>query len=513
LLSNANKSGTTPKIKMMINDGAKITLIMEYMRWLYTECESGENILFYFSGHGEEGTGLMDDYLISYDTDSTTPNQSLQVQYIKNMIKICLQKNANVILIVDACKSGSIAFNEFFSESAEDKEFESKHVIKLFSCQPNEKSLEDQVWKHPFVSSSEGGGVFTYNLLLGLYGLADTKSDGTIKYGEIRSFMYEKVSKQTLESQNPSIYGNPKSVLSIVDPEISGNLKSINIEEIRMSAPGKKSGMFAPEDAGVTDSIKNKYIEFQKNLNLKRLYIPEGDGNDAYSNYLYLRNSNDTSEQVRDMEYKLVAALRDKSFFALDQYLKGKDYYDQNMLTEAYNNLTAVLTFLNENDIFYNEVKAQKLFFEGVLVSSSESGIEKGIELYKEAISLIEYASYIYNELGLLYIRTKQYDLARNNFIRASLYSEKWAMPVYNTGLLYYENKLDFKQAAYYFSKAIKLNPKYVSAYSMRGNSYYRLKKYGKAVKDWEKVILLDPSKAPALLPYLKDAKKHVEKD
>jgi uncharacterized caspase-like protein len=56
--------------------------------------------------------------------------------------------------------------------------------IKFLSCGPNELSYESSELKH---------GYFTYYLIKGLAGEADSNRDSKIQYNEIDNYLYDKV--------------------------------------------------------------------------------------------------------------------------------------------------------------------------------------------------------------------------------------------------------------------------------------------------------------------------------
>lgn len=507
LNSKANETTNPQIIKILLNDSATADAIMNQMELLLFDCKAGENILFYFSGHGEGGYGIMNDYLVCYDTKPERPYASIQFQNISKMAReMCFKKNVNITLIIDACKSGGIAFQEYFSNSPEDREYENKHVLKIFSSQSNEKSYEDVIWKHPMVINSEGGGVFTYNLLLGLYGLADVKHDGFVKFTELRTYIQENVNNQTSENQNPSIYGNNNAILTRVDAEIFSQIQTLNNMKLKLKNSADKCGNPPYLNRNNFDSIPNSiYLDFRSKILNNNLLVPEGDN--AYTKYLSLHNSHDSSKLINNMKYELISALRNKTFSLMDQYYDGMMYYDSVLVYDANKNLKAALSIIEENEIFYNELQAQQYFFEGILLYQNNH-IDSAINLFNEGIRLTPYAGFIYNELGILYLKKGNYSLAKSNFVLANLYYNKWVIPVYNLGLLYFDTELDYKQAIYSFNKAIELKNTFIPAYVMRGNSYYRIKNYNKAIKDWETAIKLNPERTNELLPLIKDAKR-----
>ena len=69
----------------------------------------------------------------------------------------------------------------------------------------------------------------------------------------------------------------------------------------------------------------------------------------------------------------------------------------------------------------------------------------------------------------------------------------------FNAGLLYEAYNRDYKNAINEYSKAIQLNPKYVSAYVYRGGCYGKLGNYTKDIADQNIAIKIFPESARAL--------------
>jgi formylglycine-generating enzyme required for sulfatase activity/uncharacterized caspase-like protein len=113
--------------------------------------EAGDNLWFFFAGHGKRYKGR--DYLIPIDGDlSNVERTAISIRDISDRLR---RSGAdNIILIVDACRG------EDDREGSEGIGREKQQgVVTLFSCSPNELSYEiDQLQQ----------GTFTYALLEGL---------------------------------------------------------------------------------------------------------------------------------------------------------------------------------------------------------------------------------------------------------------------------------------------------------------------------------------------------------
>src|SRR5262249_37256147 len=125
-------------------------------------------------------------------------------------------KAAMVVVVADACHSGSIGFSgnpetlsnahqAFDSIGARDR-----LVLKMLASRPNERSYEDEKW-------GGGHGIFTYSILEGLRGAAEREPDGFIRTSELIDYVSRTVPDQTMAKQNPRIAGNfePRLALAL----------------------------------------------------------------------------------------------------------------------------------------------------------------------------------------------------------------------------------------------------------------------------------------------------------
>ena len=125
----------------------------------------GDNLLFYFSGHGdvETITQFNNGYLLAYDTyNNNYIAGALPISFLKELFVTLLNKNVKVLLVTDACRSGKLAGGmkgAEFAASAISNMW--KNEIKILSSQPGQLSFEGTKW-------GNGRGVFSYYLVKGL---------------------------------------------------------------------------------------------------------------------------------------------------------------------------------------------------------------------------------------------------------------------------------------------------------------------------------------------------------
>lgn len=513
-LTNSLKTVTNDNIRLRINNNAKFGDLINDMRWLIRNSNKGDTAIFYFSGHGGKDSEILKKgFLICFNspmpTDGPYCGNSISNEQISNFIDQLLVKEVTIWIVIDACKSGSLTYKDFISDSNE-------LLYKFFSCSPNENSYEDKIWSHKIVPDSRGGGAFTFNLILGLLGFADTNpQDGKVSFFELESFLNANVRSQTFINdtinQNPFLSTvNKNSFLSTVDLNYFNQLKqTIDLNKISIN---NKKGIRGESNYIDNDSlIINYYLNFRNKLNMNELIDPYD--NSALELFNQIKSISDSTELIENIKDELITALLDKPSFLFKLYLKGRDlekYYTREDIFEANNYLKTVINLLSEKDIYYKDIKAQQLFFDGVI--EKDSSTELAIKSLNDALNYIDNAPYVYLELGNIYYEVvRDTSKAEEYYIKANMYADKWIYPIQNLGnLKYYKN--DFPKAIYYYSKAIKLKTGNLPSYLMRGNSYYHLGKYKSAIKDWEIVIKLDSSYEDKLKNLIDNAKNEINK-
>ena len=165
-------------------------------------------VIIYFAMHGVPDPDGNDLYFLGYDSD---PNNLIGTAISKTVIDKLLSEAVRakkVVFITDACHSGGLgslyAFrsgeaavtNKLLGEISRAR----NGIAMLSASSASEFSREDAKW-------GGGHGVFTYYLLRGLKGEADTDPDGIVTIRELFDYTYQKVSNATGGSQHPELKG------------------------------------------------------------------------------------------------------------------------------------------------------------------------------------------------------------------------------------------------------------------------------------------------------------------
>jgi uncharacterized caspase-like protein len=184
------------QLKVLIDEDATKENVLKVMNDIYSKAKENDVIIFYFAGHGTEGAFL------PYDYDGTS-----NFLFHKEISDIFKKSDAkNKICIADACHSGSLDRNIRSSDldntlnSFYDAWKNSEGGTALFmSSKAEESSIEFEGLRQ---------GVFSYHLVQGLKGKADSDEDFIITIQELYEYVSTSVREYTQNYQNPVIRGD-----------------------------------------------------------------------------------------------------------------------------------------------------------------------------------------------------------------------------------------------------------------------------------------------------------------
>jgi hypothetical protein len=206
---NENNRVPSENIFLLIDKQASIQNLRNILG-TKLKASAGEKdmVIIYFAGHGSterdtlspDGDGL-EKYLLAADSDPkdlySTALPMREVGHLFSRIK-----SERLVFLLDSCYSGAsggrTVENYGFRANISDKFLEristGRGKIIITASSANEVSAEKEELQH---------GVFTYFLLEGLKGSADTDSDKIITVDEIYRYVSEKVPKATAQEQHP----------------------------------------------------------------------------------------------------------------------------------------------------------------------------------------------------------------------------------------------------------------------------------------------------------------------
>jgi tetratricopeptide (TPR) repeat protein len=508
LQSAAGGKVPSQNIKLMLGSKASIANIYEALTWLKNVCKQGDKVFFYFSGHGDVETNDQQNagYLLAWNSPANNyRNNAIRIEDINNDALVLSQsKKVQVVLITDACRSGSLAGDLFKGKQLVAKRLGLSRTgeARLASCGPDELAAESKEW-------DGGRGVFSYYLLHGLTGMADRKGDGRVVMEELTTYLdscfaADKILKAEKHKQNPILLGNPvfelakvdKQTLSILNEKVATGsqltvangmgagtwvsmqpidyffdmLDTLNIEKLIQPEVYAK-GPFPVVQLAFIDSCK-VYFQSDYWASWKEVYLGDGIWEKQYigPDTLMLDSLKRQLVRVKRLQSrfneKLGLLVHSKAQQRVNAYLKGdlaelnrRQYYDVG--TQNPRDFLSIINlgigFTNTQPAVQRLLRLQYVYLSGLeerrkllLNPNQMAGVKKAFAYQREALAIDPYAAYIHNELGILHLRKSRFDSAQIAFSRAMQIAPTWALPWSNMISLHLATgKLDqAKQAA-----------------------------------------------------------------
>jgi len=177
--------------------GPKATLAnvrKEIEEWLPGVAKDDDRVLIYFAGHGFvfQGQG----YLAPYDFDSKNVASTGYPMSALGRTMGTAIKAKNKILLTDSCHSGAISPEDSASLNKTLSDLH-KSLFSLTASRDRERSFESADW-------GGGHGIFTYYVVKGMEGAADTSGDGIVTADELAEYVHTQVREATNGQQNPT---------------------------------------------------------------------------------------------------------------------------------------------------------------------------------------------------------------------------------------------------------------------------------------------------------------------
>jgi uncharacterized caspase-like protein len=192
-------------LRILIDEEATRDNILGNMDELFSEAGPNDLVIFYFSGHGLNGSFLPIDF-DGFNNKIAHEEIAAAFNKCKAKFKLCL---------ADACHSGSlIAMRSGEAEPVLSQYYQTlaksvSGTAVLMSSKAEETSLE---------SSGLRQGVFSHFLIRGLKGEADVNKDKIVSVEELFDFIERNVREYTGNRQSPVIKGtyDPKMPVAII---------------------------------------------------------------------------------------------------------------------------------------------------------------------------------------------------------------------------------------------------------------------------------------------------------
>ena len=167
----------------------------ELETWLPSVTHPDDRVLVYFAGHGFVSNGTA--YIAPHDIDLKNISSTA---YPMDALGKDIGSRVNgkwKVLITDSCHSGAItpeADRSTVNRTLLDLD---KSLFSITASRDREQSFESDKW-------GGGHGIFTYYVVKGLEGEADTNGDGIVSADELAEYVHTNVRDATNAAQNPT---------------------------------------------------------------------------------------------------------------------------------------------------------------------------------------------------------------------------------------------------------------------------------------------------------------------
>ncbi|TNE56944.1 MAG: tetratricopeptide repeat protein [Bacteroidetes bacterium] len=454
--------------------------------WLVDECKEGDQVIIYFSGHGdvERRSISQPGFLLCWDAPhhGYTGGGTYSIFFLKDIVStLSIQNKAKVTVITDACRSGKLAGSNIGGAQATAQNLSAlfENEIKILSCQPDEYSIEGEQW-------GGGRGAFSYHLLNGLYGMADADQDNIVTLKEIDRYLEDLVSAEVApENQNPMTIGNKTEKLVDVNPALLEQLQKGQKGQMQLFTATESRGIEEEVLASVDSTVRQLYAAFQKALRDKQFLEPEHACADTY--YEQLIREPNLERLHAAMRRNYAAALQDDAQQMLNAYLKGG--FTRRMLTgekfpykQYPAQLEKAIELLGEQHYMYPLLQARRYYF----LADNTTDLE---EKRNALLTAIKYQPDMPQALCEM-IRTYP-----ENFDSAYYYHKKtlesapgWDFP-YLQMAINYDRREEFDSALIWIEKALAIDSAHLYAKFGKGTILAKMHRYREAEKLFLEVI------------------------
>jgi hypothetical protein len=202
------------KIKMLLDDEAdEVNIVKAFENWLPIQVNKDKtDVYVFYSGHGLPAPDGKSLYFLPHGVDKELLSRTAVGQ---NEIVAALSaaKPKSVTMFIDACYSGQTRGGDVLVANAKPLSLKSDTNAYPPNFTVITASANDQISS----SSSElKHGIFSFYLMKGMEGEADTNKDGKITVGEMQDYLSDKVARQATtlgRKQTTQLVGDSSRVL------------------------------------------------------------------------------------------------------------------------------------------------------------------------------------------------------------------------------------------------------------------------------------------------------------
>ncbi len=181
--------------KLINQDATAANIKAELETWLPSVTHEEDRVLIYFAGHGFVSGGKA--YLAPYDIDlKNLAGTSYSMDQLGKDIGGKINGKWKV-LVTDSCHSGAITPEVDRAKVNQSLLDLQKSLFSITASRDREQSYESEKW-------GGGHGIFTYYVVKGMEGEADTNGDGVVSADELSEYVHTNVREATNAAQNPT---------------------------------------------------------------------------------------------------------------------------------------------------------------------------------------------------------------------------------------------------------------------------------------------------------------------
>ncbi len=513
LRSPAGGSLDPDHLKVLTNGQATAGRLAEALDGLIEQAKEGDQIIIYFSGHGDvEGKKISQPgFLLCWDAPSRVymGGGTYSLAYLQEVITtLSLQNMARVTVIADACRAGKLAGSQIGGShlTAANLAKQFSNEIKILSCQPGELSLEGEQW-------GGGRGCFSHHLVEGLYGFADRNSDGMVTLGELDRYLEDNVTTETApQSQVPILLGNKTERLARVDAGLLAKLQKLKASEMPLFAATESRGLEDEVLVKVDTSIREMYLAFKQAVQQKRFFAPAGNSAEDY--YTQLSGVEALAPLRGVMKRNYAAALQDDAQQTLNGWLNTsqeatlqvKIRLPEKMFTERLRSyprcLDRAAELLGEKHYMYSALKAREYFFVGYLFANSNLNPDtafgnQALDLFRQSLDWQPEQAHVYWQMSRVFgWNLQQPDSVEHYALLASEMNPNWVLPYTSTAFLLSSkfNKQD--KARQFMEKASHIDSNSAVVLNQWAGINMSKKNFAEAERQFKKAIALDSAYA-----------------
>src|ERR1700722_4054363 len=458
-----------------------------FQDFLKRRAGKNDTVIILIAGHGTvETPGSKNAFILTYDSDpQDLTSTALGMDELQSLFEEQLSKVGRVPLFVDVCKAGTIGtiHNTTVASNVQQLGDIQGDLFGLLASRPREVSLEGPEF-------GGGHGVFSYFVIKGLEGAADTNKDGVVDADELIKYVGDQVPMATGNKQPPREFGPYDNMMRLSDPKKAG----INIaqwEVILGSRPGGPlylAGAPQGQIPAASPELQATDQRFTSAINAGRILPTDPDN--ALTALRDLEKVA-TAEQYQERRNQLRIALENKGQEVLLRYLTGDETPQSRDEFQSGARYMDAARTLTEESLF---LEGRQDFFQGRALLFDKK-FPEAANLLEEAVRIDPGAAYGFNALGIAYLEQAQYDKAIPAFRDAVRRAQHWSYPLHNVALAYVETG-DYRSAIRAYQEAIRLTPQYSYLPYNLGLVYQRLNRRKDAEAAYDKAEMLAPDSA-----------------